>query len=237
MVASPQVIDLCFDKFATCHFLQQNHLPAPQTYICLETAKAALQSGALSFPLVVKPRWGSGSLGIEYVQDWDELELAYRYVYKAVMRSLLAEASGADREHCVLIQQRLLGQEYGLDIVNDLAGNPVTTWAKQKLAMRAGETDRAVTVNRADLCQLGQRLGQALGHWGNLDCDVILTPQGPTVLELNPRFGGGYPFSHMAGANLPAALLAWVRGEQPDPTWLQVKPQVVASKYDNLVVV
>jgi len=57
----------------------------------------------------------------------------------------------------------------------------------------------------------------------------------PYVLEMNPRFGGGYPFSHMAGANLPAALVAWADGGTIDEDWLRVRPNVVASKCDRLV--
>ena len=57
------------------------------------------------------------------------------------------------------------------------------------------------------------------------------------VLDLNPRFGGGYPFSHAAGANLPAALLAWASNAAPDPTWLEARPDVRVGKCDRLVVV
>jgi carbamoyl-phosphate synthase large subunit len=52
---------------------------------------------------------------------------------------------------------------------------------------------------------------------------------------MNPRFGGGYPFSHVAGANLPAALIAWVKGETPDTSWLKVNKGVRSSKCDRLV--
>jgi carbamoyl-phosphate synthase large subunit len=70
---------------------------------------------------------------------------------------------------------------------------------------------------------------------GNLDCDVIIGRDGPQVLELNPRFGGSYPFAHQAGANLPAALLAWARGETPRPEWLRVRENVTSAKCDRLV--
>jgi hypothetical protein len=56
-----------------------------------------------------------------------------------------------------------------------------------------------------------------------------------SVLELNPRFGGGYPFSHAAGANLPAALVAWALGDVPAASWLTVRSDVASAKCDRLV--
>jgi carbamoyl-phosphate synthase large subunit len=103
--------------------------------------------------------------------------------------------------------------------------------------MRAGETDSAVTVSNERLEALGETLGRSLGHLGNLDCDVFLNAEGAWVLELNPRFGGGYPFSHVAGANLPAALIAWARGEAPDPRWLRPEVGVVSSKFSRLMLI
>src|SRR5713226_9890406 len=80
----------------------------------------------------------------------------------------------------------------------------------------AGETDRAITVKSTRLEALGGAIGRKLGHIGILDCDVIVIEDRCYVLDMNPRFGGGYPFSQMAGANLPAVLLAWANHERPD---------------------
>ena len=126
-------------------------------------------------------------------------------------------AASTDKECCLIAQEKVTGTEYGLDIVNDLAGRHVTTFVKRKLAMRAGETDKAVTVSHPALEAVGRRIGEALRHIGNLDCDVFVDGERFWVLELNPRFGGGYPFTHRAGANLPAALIAWAQGETVDP--------------------
>jgi carbamoyl-phosphate synthase large subunit len=237
VVSSAEVIDICFDKFATFQFLQNLGISAPKTYLSLAEARAAIERGEITFPLVVKPRWGSASIGIEYPEDDEELELAYRFVKKSIMKSFLAEVSSSDTERCILIQERLIGQEHGLDIINNLDGSYITTFVKRKLTMRAGETDRAVTLENEELKQLGEKIGQKLGHIGNLDCDVIVGQQGLCVLELNPRFGGGYPFSQMAGANIPAALIAWANGEEPDPSWLTVQGNIASSKCDRLVTV
>jgi len=237
VVSSPEVIDICFDKFATFQFLQKLDISTPKTYLSLTEARAAIQQGEITFPLVVKPRWGSASIAIAYPEDDEELELAYRFVKKSLMRSFLAEVSSSDSERCILIQERLIGQEHGLDIINNLEGAYITTFVKRKLTMRAGETDRAVTVENEEIKQLGAKMGQKLGHIGNLDCDVMVGQKGLCVLELNPRFGGGYPFSQMAGANIPAALIAWAKGEKPNESWLRVEGNIKSSKCDRLVTV
>ena len=235
LISNPTAIDICFDKWKTYQFLKQNNIPAPKTYRSLADALEAITIGELSFPLVVKPRWGTGSIGIEFPQDSEELELAYRLVRKRLTRTILASASSIDPERSVLIQERIVGEEYGLDIINNLDARYVTTFAKRKLSMRGGETDRAITVDNPQLMGIGEKIGHNLKHIGNLDCDVLWGDQGYYVLELNPRFGGGYPFSHMAGANLPAALIAWANNRPIDPNWLRVSPNILSSKCARLV--
>ncbi len=236
VISSPQVVDTCFDKWRTFNFLKACNLEAPNTYLLLADARHALARGDVSFPVVVKPRWGTASIGIAYPHDDEELELDFRLAQKRLPRTLLREINASDPERCILIQKRLCGQEYGLDVVNDLEGHYVCTLVRQKVAMRAGETDRAKTVKSAWLERVGAVIGRKLGHIGVLDCDAIVEKDRCYVLDMNPRFGGGYPFSHIAGANLPAVLLAWVNREHLDPGWLRVEPNIMASKYDELVV-
>jgi len=236
VISPPEVVDTCFDKWKTCKFLKAAELEVPDTYVSLADAREAIARGDITFPLVVKPRWGTASIGIEYSEEDDELALDYMVARKRLPRTILRQISGTDPERCILIQKRLDGQEYGLDIVNDLEGRYVCTFVKRKIAMRAGETDRATTVKSDWLEEIGAVIGRKLGHIGLLDCDLIATEDGCYVLDMNPRFGGGYPFSHIAGANVPAALIAWANREQPDADWLTVKPDITASKCDGFVV-
>lgn len=235
MVSPPAVIDTCFDKWATARFLDSCGIPRPPTYLSVREAQAALARQEIELPIVIKPRWGSASIGIAYVDRADDLAPAHQLIKQQLAGTILAEASSQDLDAAVLIQQRLPGQEYSLDVVNDLDGRYVTTFARRKLAMRAGETDRAVTVVGPEFDQLGAIIGQQLRHTGNLDCDVFRVEDRLYVLELNPRFGGGYPFSHIAGADLPAALIAWASGAKPQPHWLRPRPGVTSAKTDRLV--
>ncbi|HTF56222.1 MAG TPA: ATP-grasp domain-containing protein [Planctomycetota bacterium] len=237
LVPPAGVVDACYDKLATAAFLAAVGIASPITCVSFEEARVALASGAFAFPLVVKPRWGMGSLGLHVCADEEELELAYKLVRCQLPRTVLANISATDPERSVLIQECLSGLEYGFDVINDLRGNYVCTFLRKKLRMRAGQTDRAVTVHDPSLERVTSAIGKALGHFGPLDGDLLVTPRGIVVLDLNPRLGGGYPFSHVAGANLPAALVAWAANEAPDPAWLRVRPDVMSSKIDEMVLV
>lgn len=230
IVSSSEVVDICNDKWQTVDFLARHGLPTLHTYTSLDAALKALASGELTFPLIVKPRWGMGSIGLQEAEDEHELRVLYGKVQRSIAQSYLVTESSRDPERSVLMQEKARGEEYGLDVINDLQGRYVVTLVKKKLAMRSGETDSAMTVDEPRLRELGEQIAVHLGHVGNLDVDVFLDESGAYVLEMNPRFGGGYPFSHLAGADLPAAVVAWLRGEVPDPSCFQVEYNVTGIK-------
>ena len=212
IVSDEKVIDICFDKHKTILFGKQLGIHLPKTFLTLDKAIDDINNDNVRFPLVVKPRWGSASIGIEFPGTMEMLKLTFRLVSLKISDSILFEVSKQDPDRAVMIQEKIDGTEYGLDILNDFSGRSVQVYVKEKLAMRAGETDKAVLRNKPDLEDLGFRIGNALGHIGNLDCDIFENNGRYYLLEMNPRFGGGYPFSHMAGANYPSAIIAWLEG-------------------------
>lgn len=236
LVSDPEIIAICCDKLASSQFLSECGLRVPKTFDSLEAARAALSRGNIAFPLIVKPRWGVGSIGIQFPEDDEELQLSCWVCKKQIDRSFFAELSSADSQHNILIQERLIGQEFGMDVINDLNGQHVCTFIKRKIRMRAGQTDQAVTARDDRLEIIGQLIGEKLGHIGILDCDAFVTEDGCYVIDINPRIGGGYPFAHIAGANLPAALIAWASGQPVDPAWLSIEPNVAASRFDGFIV-
>lgn len=233
IVSSPEVIDICFDKYRTYQFIKGLGLESPKTFINYEEAVKALEDGELQFPLILKPRWGSGSIGLEFVDDMEELEAVYKLLQKKIKKSILAKASAASEY--ILIQQVINGPEYGLDITNDLNGIHRGVSVKQKLAMRSGETDKAITVDNPILRQIGKTIGENLKHIANLDCDILEKDGAYYVLELNPRFGGGYPFSHEAGVNTPKAIVEWAKGNDVDNSLFFPQYGTLYSKCDILL--
>lgn len=234
LVSSPEVIDICFDKLKTSEYINSLGLRTPKTFSNLQSALNALETGELQFPLVIKPRWGSASIGIEFVDSIEDLKIIYELIKRKIRRGILGEVSQHD-ENFILIQEKITGKEFGLDIINDLKGNNVAVSVKQKLAMRAGETDKATTVDNEELRHIGETIGSNLKHIGNTDCDILEMDGKFYVLELNPRFGGGFPFSYEAGVNLPKAIIKWVKNEPFDATELIPKYGLTFAKCDYLV--
>lgn len=235
-VSSPAVVDTCFDKVASADFLSKMGVATARVFTGVGEFSAAAASGEADFPAVVKPRWGSGSIGVELAYDARELRTVFDFIKHKLSSTILRNASLADWDRAVIIQPKLRGDEYGLDVVNDFDGNNAAVFVKKKIRMRAGETDMAQSCDIPQLSELGRKIGTALGHIGNLDCDVFFDGENAAVLEMNPRFGGGYPFTHCAGGNVPKAYLAWASGKTaPRECFDNFKTGEIFSKCDRLV--
>lgn len=235
VVSDYETVEVCNDKWKTFCHLSKHGFDVPATFISLDEAIDSLSQGVISYPVMVKPRWGMGSIAVFEAENEEELRIFYAKAMRGIQNTYLKYESALDIEKSVLIQEKLKGQEYGLDVINDLDCKYVTTIAKMKYAMRSGETDCAVTVDRPDLKQLGEKLSNAMHHRANLDVDVFLTEDKCYVLEMNARFGGGYPFSHMAGVNLPLAIAKWLNHESVDKEVLTERINIMCQKDIQLV--
>lgn len=216
VISDERVINICNDKWNTYEFLKEHDIACPEAFLSPEAFFSALDKGEVSLPAIIKPRWGMGSIGVYSADTREEVLAFYNSAKDMALNSYLKYESGLDVDHCIIIQEKLDGIEHGLDVVNDLDCGFVTTIVKRKLAMRAGETDSATVIDDTQLFNLGHKLGESLKHRSNLDVDVFMTSKGPAVLEMNARFGGGYPFSHMSGVNLPKQIVEWLAGKPTD---------------------
>jgi carbamoyl-phosphate synthase large subunit len=235
IVSDEDVINVCNDKWETYNFLIGNGFNAPKTYVSIESALEAIRTEEIQFPVMLKPRWGMGSIAVFEIENEHELEVLYNKVISNIMASYLKYESQVNLSKCVVIQEKLRGQEYGLDVINNLDGKYQNTIVKKKYAMRSGETDCAETINSPELKALGKAISEKLHHVANLDMDVFVDDDKPFVLEMNARFGGGYPFSHIAGVNLPLAIVKWLRSEEVDVCLLTERAGILAHKDIEIV--
>jgi len=223
IVSDPEIVEICNDKWKTYCFLKEHGFAVPKTYLTLQKTLLALESGELHYPIIVKPRFGCGSIAMSVAEDEMALLYFFRRNIRAINKSYLKYESAAEEEK-IIYQEFLPGQEYGADIIHDLNGTFQNAVIKKKVAMRSGETDIAELVEEPAIYAELERLGALTRHIGNMDCDVFMVDGKPYILELNARFGGGYPFSHIGGCDLPQAIVSWAQGKEVPKDMLRAKP-------------
>ncbi len=177
-------VEVVADKLRLSQWLTANGFEAPETW--LDYPAHADEYAAF----VEKARFGQGSEGLAFHD--------------------CPPASGPAPGN--VVQRRIPGDEYNLDILRDAGGEVVAMSVKRKLTMEHGSTARAVSVRDDELEDLAVRLARALGVFGSIDVDLILGPDGPVVLDVNPRMGGGFPFTATYFPAYVDALLAVCTG-------------------------
>ncbi len=188
-VSSPKVITTCLDKHACHDFCRVSGINTPRSWF-------GRPDGNANFPLIRKRILGSGSVGQRVIRSAEELP--------------------AIEDSAYFYQEFIPGVEYGMDVLNDWDGNYVHSYSRRKLLMRAGETDKAISEHSEQFESLARQISQAFGHVGNLDIDMILAADGQAYfIDFNPRFGGGYPFTHHSGFNYLKAIVDMSMGRRP----------------------
>ena len=141
IVSNEDVINICNDKFEMLEYLEKINMPVPETYLDLYKALEGVDFNNKTY--ILKPRWGMGSLSIFEAENKKELEVLYEKAKRSIQKSYLRFESNADMNRAILIQEKIKGDEFGLDIFNDLKGENLSVTVKRKYAMRSGETDIA----------------------------------------------------------------------------------------------
>jgi carbamoyl-phosphate synthase large subunit len=215
ILPSKEVNEICFDKFETFLFLQSNGFATPQTFLTLEKALEAMESGTLTFPVIVKPRHGFASRNIFKARNPFELKVFFQC------------------EDNMIIQELIHEEGYDFDLCCDLHGRVLSVVPWRKICSHAGETDQSETNESPEIIREALRLGSELGkrgHVGPLDADIFLRNGEVVILEMNPRFGGGYPVSQLAGADFPKLIIEMLRGGVPEPRIGKFRPGTIMMK-------
>lgn len=218
LVANLDVVKLANDKFQTSIFLKKEGFDSVGNYCDLDSFSRAKDLGEIDFPVIIKPRWGMASLSVYQARNDKELDFFFNRAKEEVLDSFLKYESLQEPNKEVLIMKKIEGEEFMLDVINDLDGNYQLTIVNKKLIRKAGETEAVETVRHPALELLGRKVSEHFKHPLIMDVDVILNEEGLFIIEFNPRFSGGYPFSHTAGIHLPKALIKWLSKERFDPS-------------------
>lgn len=230
VLAPEKFIRVCNDKWETNNFLNALGIKTPKTFINLEEVICALNENIIQFPIIIKPRWGMASIGIYKANNIEELKVLNQKCIEDIFSSHLKYESSITKEETVIFQELIRGKEYGLDVINDLKGNYVATFAKQKVSMRSGETDMGLTCASKPFIKIGSTISEYSLHHGICSVDCIISNEDIYVIEINCRISGHYPIAHLAGLNYPQLILDWFLGKETNPVNLRFKEGMYVIK-------
>ena len=170
----PGAVAAGIDKLATANMLRGLDLNPPWTI-------AAADAMPLSYPCILKPRFGSGSRGLLVINN--ELEarcLANKYP-QALFQEWLEPAQG--EVTCAVYRTRDGGIGI-LQLLRRLAGG-LTGWAT---------VIRDLSVER--MCA---KIAESVDLRGSINIQLKLTARGPRIFEINSRFSSTVVMRHRLG--------------------------------------
>jgi carbamoyl-phosphate synthase large subunit len=212
--SGPETVAIAADKSRTDEFLRECHLP---TVTRIPLVLADDPQMALPFPLVVKPRHGSCSAGVHVAHDSEELAFYLK------------------RTLAPIVQRQATGSEYTTNVLVGRDGRCLAAVPHWRVETRGGEVSKCVTVRHPQLLQLAERLVKSLPDpFGPLCFQSFVSEQDDVqIIEINARFGGGYPVAHQAGANFIRMVIDELIGKPvTPPDWTE---GLAMTRWDDAV--
>lgn len=213
-----ETAELCFDKFKMYQYLTAHGVPTPDTWGDYASAMAAVENGSLAFPVFVKPRTGSGSVGARRVQDADTLKA-------------LCEADSS------LIIQRLMHGDLDADVyIDTISHKAVSAFSKRKLETKIGGASKTISFKDEKLFDFIRRITELLKFNGPVDMDFFYQDGTYYLSEVNPRFGGAYLHAYGAGVDFIKLIKNNLNGMENAPAFGNYENGVVMMMYDSVVI-
>lgn len=220
IISDYKQVELAFDKYEMYKYLSTNGYKCAKSYIDKNEFYKDLEKGNINFPVFVKPYKGSASININKVNSIEEIETLF------------------DVYNDLLIQEFLDGQEIGADVYIDPISNKVISiFTKEKIKMRAGETDKARSFKDDKLFELITELVEKIGYKYMIDMDIFRVGDEYYISEINPRFGGGYPHAYESGVNFPKLIINSIKGIENKSKIGNYEEDIYMMKYNEVKII
>ncbi len=197
LVPDPEIARATYDKYEAHLLLERLGLPSPPTVL-------PGREEPDSYPVMVKPRQGSGARSIHLARDAEEAAFFVRYVPEPVM-----------------VQRWMHGPELSIDCLSDPEGRCLNAIPRTMLESRGGESIKGTVIADAELVALGQRVVEALAVRGPCTVQVFRDRQiGLGITDVNTRFGGAFPgpmYAALPGRTYPELIARMAAGERVEP--------------------
>src|SRR5947209_16420306 len=210
LVPDPEIARATFDKYEAHRLLERLGLPSPPTVLPGEAIE--------SFPVMVKPRQGSGARSIHRADGLHAAEFFVRYVQEPTM-----------------IQRFMDGPEFSIDTLSDLDGRCLNAIPRTMIESRGGESIKGTVIDDPELIELGVRVVERLGVRGPCTVQVFRDREiGLGITDVNTRFGGAFPapmYAALPGRTYPELIVRMARGERIAPHVAEFRAGLTFTRY------
>lgn len=218
---SSNTAQLCFDKYALFEHLTKNGIPTVLTYDTLEHFMMGFEKGDIQFPVFIKPRTGSGSVGIHKVHNLSELK---KYINEG--------------EHQYIIQEFMDCRDCDADAyIDTISHKPVSIFSKNKIETRIGGANKTISFKDDRLFDFIKDICKVLEFNGPVDMDFWFRDGKYYLSEVNPRFGGAYLHAHGAGVNFIPLIVNNINGVENTEIIGDYNEDVLMMMYDDVVII
>lgn len=212
---------LCFDKYEMYKALSDTGIPTPLTYGDLASFKEGYEAGEIAFPVFVKPRTGSGSVGAHIVKALSDLEEDF-----------------AKNEFDYIIQELMTGGDCDADVYVDYYSHrPVSVFSKRKIETKIGGASKTISFKDPDLCKFVETICETLEFRGAVDMDFWYKDGRYLLSEINPRFGGAYLHAFGAGVDFFKYLQNNINGIVNEPDFGNYRENLLMLMYDAVEII
>jgi carbamoyl-phosphate synthase large subunit len=184
IVSDNNFITICRDKRNTSAFFERNGVRIPNM----------IDKYQPTFPMFAKPYDGSLSTNLHYIKCSEELT-----------KEIIEDPKLLFMEYI----DKKVYQEFTVDMYFGKDHRVKCIIPRERIKVRAGEINKGRTVKNAIIPFLKEKLGYIEGCVGCICVQLFFHPEHQDIIgiEINPRFGGGYPLSYMSGGNFPELLI------------------------------
>ena len=185
VLSEEHFIQICNDKNLTADFFNQKEILTPKIY----------HPSQLEYPVFIKPKNGSNSKGIYLAQKISEIQPVH--------------LDSPDMMFMEYMDPETY-DEYTVDTYYSKDHYLICAVPRIRLKVVGGESNQGITKKNYLLEIIKTKLSKIPGAVGCITLQFFVNKNNENEvygLEINPRFGGGYPFAYNAGANFPKMII------------------------------
>lgn len=210
---------LCFDKYEMFKYLKSKGVPTVMTWQTFEEFKVDFDDGKVEFPVFVKPRTGSGSVGAKKILDIESLKLAF------------------EQDESLIVQEFMDCQDLDADVYIDIKSHkPVAIFSKKKISTTIGGANKTISFKDEKLFDFIKNVLKYFQFNGPIDMDFFCKDGNYYLSEVNPRFGGAYLHAYGAGVDFIKLIENNLKGNINEENIGDYEEGVVMMMYDSVVI-